>query len=80
VVGGVAISDLRSRVLQIQRPASIDILKAASGGTTDKTRKYFRSGYFDQGGQTPCVSQTGPTNELGFEICTDGTKKDHLAL
>ena len=76
----VTISDPRSRVLQIQGPASIDIMNAASNGKIDESIRYFRSGYFDLGGQELFVSRTGFTNELGFEIYCDGASTDHLAL
>ena len=76
----VTISDPRSRVLQVQGPASLEIMRDASGGTIDESMKYFRSGYFDLGGQTLYVSRTGFTNELGFEIYCDGAATDHLAL
>ncbi len=76
----VKISDPKSRVLQIQGPASIDIMKTASNGKIDENMKYFRSGFFDLGGQNLYVSRTGFTNELGFEIYSDGFKTDHLAL
>ena len=76
----VKISDPKSRVLQIQGPASIDIMKSASKGKIDEKMKYFRSGFFDIGGQNLYVSRTGFTNELGFEIYSDGFKTDHLAL
>ncbi len=46
----------------------------------DETMGYFRSGYFDLGGQTLYVSRSGFTNELGFEIYCDGQRTDHLAL
>ena len=76
----VKISDPKSRVLQIQGPASIDIMKAASNGIIDENMPYYRSGFFDLGGQNIYVSRTGFTNELGFEIYSDGFKTDHLAL
>lgn len=76
----VTISDPKSRVLQIQGPASIDIMNMASGGAIDENMKYFRSDYFDLGGQRLYVSRTGFTNELGFEVYTDGNNTDHLAL
>jgi len=76
----VTVSDPNSRVLQIQGPASIDIMNAASDGAIDDTMKYFRSGFFDIGGQELYVSRTGFTNELGFEIYCNGSKTDHLAL
>ena len=55
-------------------------MNAASGGAIDETMRYFRSGYFDLGGQSLYVSRTGFTNELGFEIYCDGVKTNHLAL
>ena len=76
----VTISDPNSRALQIQGPASLDIMNAASNGAIDETMKYFRSGYFDLGGQRLYVSRTGFTNEFGFEIYSDGANTDHLAL
>ena len=76
----VNISDPNSRVLQIQGPASFAIMSAASDGQIDETMGYFRSGYFDLGGQTLYVSRSGFTNELGFEIYCDGQRTDHLAL
>lgn len=76
----VTISDPQSRVLQIQGPASMDIMHAATDGAIDDTLKYFRSGYYDLGGQRLYVSRTGFTNELGYEIYCDGPNTDHLAL
>ena len=76
----IKISDPKSRVLQIQGPASIDIMKAASNGKIDENMPYYRSGFFDLGGQQLYVSRSGFTNELGFEIYSDGFTTDHLAL
>jgi glycine cleavage system aminomethyltransferase T len=76
----VTISDPQSRVLQVQGPASIDIMKVASAGAIDESMAYFRSGDFDLGGQRLYVSRTGFTNELGFEIYTVQGTTDHLAL
>ena len=76
----VTISDPNSRVLQIQGPASLEIMKAASDGAVNETLKYFRSDYFDIGGQQFYVSRTGFTNELGYEIYCNGDETDHLAL
>ena len=76
----VTITDPESRVLQIQGPASIDIMGAASDGSIDESMKYFRAGTFNIGGQELFVSRTGFTNELGFEIYCDGARTDHLAL
>ncbi len=76
----VEISDPHSRVIQIQGPASLAIMNAASQGAIDDAMKYYRSGYFDIGGQNLYVSRTGFTNELGYEIYCDGAVTDHLAL
>ena len=76
----VKISDPKSRVLQIQGPASIDIMRAASNGKIDENMPYYRSGFFDLGGQKLYVSRSGFTNELGFEIYSDGSTTNHLAL
>lgn len=76
----VTVTDPRSRVLQIQGPASIDIMRAATDGAIDDQLRYFRSGYFNIGGQELYVSRTGFTGELGFEIYSEGDSTDHLAL
>ena len=76
----VTISDPRVRVLQIQGPASLDIMKKASEGAIDENFKYFCSGYFNIGGQRLYVSRTGFTNELGYEIYCCAMATDHIAL
>ena len=76
----VTVSDPNSRVLQIQGPASIDIMKAASNNVIDENLRYFRSGFFELGGQKLYVSRTGFTGELGYEIYCNGASTDHLAL
>ena len=76
----VRISDPGSRVLQIQGPASMDIMQAASAGQIDASMQRFRSGFFDLGGQQLYVSRTGFTGELGYEIYSLGGETDHLAL
>ena len=75
----VTISDPGVRVLQIQGPASMDIMQTATGGAIDDTLKYFRAGFYDFAGQRLYVSRTGFTNELGYEIYA-GPETDHLAL
>lgn len=76
----VTISDPHSRVIQIQGPASFDIMHAASGGQVDDSMRYFQSGFFDLGGQQLYVSRTGFTGELGYEIYCGGEATDHGAL
>lgn len=75
----VQISDPNVRVLQIQGPASLEIMTAATGGALDDSLKYFRSGFYDFDGQRLYVSRTGFTNELGYEIYAS-PDCDHLAL
>ena len=76
----VKISDPNSRVLQIQGPASMEIMNLLSAGEIDEGIKYFQSGFFRLGGQNLYVSRTGFTGELGYEIYCDGDKTDHLSL
>jgi aminomethyltransferase len=63
----VTITDPNSRVIQIQGPASFDIMNAASAGAISEEMRYFHAGFFDLGGQQLYVSRTGFTNELGFD-------------
>lgn len=76
----VKISDPNSRVIQIQGPAAIEIMKTASAGAINGSMKYFSAGFFNLGGQPLFVSRTGFTNELGFEIYCGGETTNHLAL
>ena len=76
----ITISDPRSRVIQIQGPASMDIMRAASAGRIDANMRRFQSGFFDLGGQRLYVSRTGFTGELGYEVYCNGEATDHLAL
>jgi glycine cleavage system aminomethyltransferase T len=76
----VTITDPKSRVLQIQGPASQAIMRDASDGEIDETMGYFHSGFFDLGGQRVYVSRTGWTGELGFEIYSRGDQTDHNRL
>lgn len=76
----VTISDPKSRVIQIQGPKSLEIMRKASDGVIDETMGYFHAGYFDLGGQSLYVSRTGWTGELGFEIYSLGAKTDYRRL
>lgn len=76
----VAITDPRSRVLQIQGPHSMRIMADASAGAIDENLEYFGAGCFDIGGQQLYVSRTGWTGELGYEIYSDGATTDHVRL
>jgi len=76
----ITISDPKSRVLQIQGPASQSVMRDASNGAITEKLGYFHSGFFDLGGQELYVSRTGWTGELGFEVYSQGDKTDHLRL
>jgi len=76
----IKISDPKSRVLQIQGPASPAVMHDASNGVIDASLGYFHAGFFDLGGQQLYVSRTGWTGELGFEIYSQGDRTDHHRL
>ena len=71
------VSDPGSRVLQLQGPASMEIMSAATNGAINASMKYFDCGYFDIGGQQLFVSRTGWTGELGYEIYSNSTTDHH---
>jgi len=74
----VAVNDPKSRVLQIQGPRSLQLLRAAARGISDEFG-YFHAGKFDFAGQQLLVSRTGWTGEMGFEIYS-AADTDHSAL
>ena len=61
----VEISDPQSRVLQIQGPSSMDIMKDLTDGKIDENLKYYRSDFFYIDNQKVYISRTGFTGELG---------------
>jgi glycine cleavage system aminomethyltransferase T len=75
----VEISDPESRVLQIQGPLALEVLKAATAGQVPENFGYFHAGKFDFGGQQLLVTRTGWTGEMGFEVYSEATT-DHGAL
>ena len=77
----VNISDPKSRVLQIQGPRALDVLKALDKEKDIDNFGYFHTGFFNFNGQQLLVTRTGWTGEMGFEIYSNcGDKTDHLAL
>ncbi|MFT5504714.1 MAG: glycine cleavage system aminomethyltransferase T [Gammaproteobacteria bacterium] len=74
----VVVSDPGSRVLQIQGPLSLDLLRNIASGVPDNFG-YFHAGFFDFDGQQLLVTRTGWTGELGFEIYPTADS-DHLRL
>ena len=76
----VAVRDPKSRVLQIQGPKSLEIIRAATDGQLDDNFRYFHVGRFDFAGQSLLISRTGWTGELGVEIYSEGGVTDHSAL
>ncbi len=76
----ITITDPQSRVIQIQGPASMEIMREASSGRIDESMRYYHAAFVDLGGQEFYVSRTGFTGELGYEIYCNGEATDHLAL
>ena len=76
----VSIKDPKSRVLQIQGPLSMDIMKELTDGKLDETLKYYRSGFYEIDNQRVYISRTGFTGELGYEIFCLGHETDHVSL
>ena len=76
----VKLTDPQSRVLQIQGPNSMRVMRDATAGAIDESMQYFHSGFYDFGGQQLYVSRTGWTGELGYEIYSDGENTDHEKL
>lgn len=76
----VTVSDPKSHVLQIQGPAALQVLRAATGGQLPEKFGYFHAGKFDFGGQSLLVSRTGWTGEIGFEVYSEGANFDPRAL
>jgi len=72
----VRVSDPHSRVLQIQGPASFEIMRAATDGKLTEAMGYFHAGFFTIAGQEVYVSRTGWTGELGYEVYTQGAATD----
>ena len=58
----------------------MNTMKKASDGAIDEKLKYFRSGFFNIGGESLYVSRTGFTNELGHEIYCCAAETDHISL
>lgn len=77
----VVISDPISRVLQIQGPRSLEVLKALDREKDIDQFGYFHADHFNIGGQSVLVTRTGWTGEMGFEIYSNcRAETDHLAL
>ena len=77
----VVISDPKSRVLQIQGPRSLEVLKALDKEKDIELFGYFHAGHFNMGGQSVLVTRTGWTGEMGFEVYSNcGVETNHLAL
>jgi len=75
----VEITDPKSRVLQIQGPKALDVLKSATAGQVADSFGYFHAAKFNFGGQQLLVTRTGWTGELGFEVYSEAAT-DHGAL
>ena len=64
----VKISDPKSRVLQIQGPASIDIMKAASNGKINEICSTIDLDFFDLGEQTYMFQDQVLLTSLGLKF------------
>ena len=76
----VKITDPSSRVIQVQGPASKEILSKLTNGSINDNFKYYHSGYFEIANQKVYISRTGWTAELGYEIYSLGGNTDYKKL
>ena len=76
----VKITDPSSRVIQVQGPASKEILSKLTNGYINDDFKYYHSGYFEIANQNVYISRTGWTAELGYEIYSLGGNTDYKKL
>tara|TARA_B100000965_G_C19552684_1_gene740757 strand:+ start:308 stop:1498 length:1191 start_codon:yes stop_codon:yes gene_type:complete len=76
----VKITDPSSRVIQIQGPASQEILSKLTNEAINDDFKYYHSGYFEIANQKVYISRTGWTAELGYEIYTLGGDTNYKKL
>jgi|TARA_E500000178_G_scaffold239471_1_gene235906 aminomethyltransferase len=76
----VKITDPSSRVIQVQGPASKEILSNLTNGSINDDFKYYHSGYFEIADQKVYISRTGWTAELGYEIYSLAGNTDYKKL
>ena len=76
----VKITDPSSRVIQVQGPASKEILSNLTNGSINDDFKYYHSGYFEIADQKVYISRTGWTAELGYEIYSLAGNTDYEKL
>ena len=76
----VKITDPSSRVIQVQGPASKEILSKLTNGSINDDFKYYHSGYFEIANQNVYISRTGWTAELGYEIYSLAGNTDYKKL
>ncbi len=77
----VTVRDPESRVLQVQGPRALDVMRDATAGAIQDDFGYFHAGFFRLGSQQLLVTRTGWTGELGFEIYSNSHgDTDHAAL
>ena len=76
----VKITDPSSRVIQIQGPASQEILSKLTNEAINDDFKYYHSGYFEIANQKVYISRTGWTAELGYEIYSLAGNTDYKKL
>ena len=71
----VSISDPLSRVIQIQGPASMDIMGAASDGAIDERMGYFHAGFFDLGGRNSMYPARGSRANSVMKFTRSGARR-----
>ena len=76
----VKITDPSSRVIQVQGPASKEILSKLTNGSINDDFKYYHSGFFVIANQKVYISRTGWTAELGYEIYSLAGNTDYKKL
>ena len=62
----VQISDPNSRVLQIQEPLSIEVMKAATNGQIDESMSYYQSGFLILVGKSSMFH--GPDSLMSWDL------------
>ncbi len=76
----VEIRDPGAWAIQIQGPASLEILDACVDGGAPEGFKYYHARQVTMGGQPVLISRTGWTAELGFEVYNMDPHVDGMAL
>lgn len=76
----LTLKDPHSRILQIQGPTSLEVMRKLTNGALSEAFGYYHVGWFEINGERLLVSRSGFTGEMGYEIYTNGkeTRTDEL--